>query len=60
MTYQDAKRLLPAGAYISSTFGYPGEEGYSEFWRSADGASRWEISRRWPWESEGWVVRKVD
>ena len=42
-TYQDARDQLPAGAQVSSTFGYPGEGGYREYWRMPDG-SRWTIS----------------
>ena len=27
-----------AGAQVSSTFGYPGEGGYREYWRMPDGS----------------------
>ena len=43
MTYQQATGTLPKGAKWSSSFGYPGEGGYSEFWRTSDG-KRFEIS----------------
>lgn len=42
MKYQQAIDQLPPGAKWSSSFGYPGEGGYSEFWR-ADG-KRFEVS----------------
>ena len=37
MTQQQASAQLPADAKWSSSFGYPGEERYSEYWRDAAG-----------------------
>ena len=37
MTYQQATDTLPPGSKWSSSFGYPGDGGYCEFWRTADG-----------------------
>jgi hypothetical protein len=33
MTQQQASALLPTDAVWSCSFGYPGEERYSEYWR---------------------------
>ena len=35
-TYDAASALLPAGAEWSSSFGNPGEGGYTEFWRTGN------------------------
>ena len=35
MTEQEARARLPADAKWSSSFGYPGEERYVEYWRDA-------------------------
>jgi hypothetical protein len=43
MAYGDARAAISADAIWSSSFGNPGEGGYSEYWRAADGA-RWVIS----------------
>ncbi len=43
MTYNEALRTLPADAKWSSSFGYPGEGGYTEFHRTPDG-KRFEIA----------------
>ncbi len=43
MTYGEALAALPHGAAWSASFGYPGEGGYSEYWRTPDGR-RFEIS----------------
>lgn len=37
MTQTQAYDTLPAGAKWSSSFGNPGEGGYTEFWRTAEG-----------------------
>jgi predicted glycosyl hydrolase (DUF1957 family) len=42
VTYDEALKLLPAGAVWSSSFGYPGEGGYTEFHRLPSG-ERWRI-----------------
>jgi len=34
MTYQQATAKLPTDAKWSSSFGNPGEGGYTEFWRT--------------------------
>ena len=41
-TYSEARNALPADAKWSCSFGYPGEGGYSEYWR-VDG-KRFEVS----------------
>lgn len=41
--YADAAAQLPQGALWSSSFGYAGESGFTEFWRLPDG-SRYVIS----------------
>lgn len=38
-TYAEAKATLPKEAKISSTFGYPADDNYSEAWR-VDGWTR--------------------
>lgn len=43
MTYQQAVATLPADAKWSSSFGYPGQGGYSEYHRTPDG-QRFEIA----------------
>ncbi len=35
--YLSAKNSLPEGSVIGSTFGYPGEGGYTEFWETPGG-----------------------
>lgn len=47
LTYFDAAAQLPADAKWSSTFGNPGDGGYTEYWRQPDG-TRWIISNG-PW-----------
>lgn len=48
MTYDQARSAIPANAKSSATFGYPGEGGYSEYWRTPDGKV-FEISNG-PWD----------
>ena len=43
MTYQQATNKLPEGSKWSSSFGYPGEGGYCDFWRDRDG-KRYQVS----------------
>lgn len=43
MTYEQALAAMPEGFEWSSSFGYPGEGGYTEFWRNAAG-TRWTVS----------------
>lgn len=42
-TYAEACDRVPPDAVWSSSFGYPGEGGYAEFWRTPDG-QRWTIT----------------
>lgn len=55
MTYQAAINSIPADAKWSSSFGYPGEDNYSEFWRDTKN-TRYEISRKDSYETAGWSV----
>lgn len=61
-TYATARAGLPGGAVWSSSFGYPGEGGYVEYWRLPTG-ERWTISNGpWhlcSWEFE-WRCQKVE
>lgn len=43
MKYNEVIAKMPASASLSSTFGNPGEGGYSEIWRAPDGR-RWMVS----------------
>ena len=43
MTYQDILNRLPDDAYLSSSFGYQGQGGYSEIHRTPEGR-RWMIN----------------
>ncbi len=45
MTKAQAYRALPMNAELSSSFGYPGQDVYDEFWRTPDG-SRYLITKR--------------
>lgn len=36
MTYIEALKALPRGAKWSSSFGFPGDACYSEYWRTTD------------------------
>lgn len=61
MTYAEALAKLPEDATISTTFGYPGEGGYSEFHRRPDGR-RYEITNG-PYYARKpfvWEMRVVD
>ena len=53
MTEQEARARLPAGAKWSSSFGYPGEERYTEYWRSE--ADRYVIQK----DGSRWSTEKV-
>jgi hypothetical protein len=44
MTYDQAIGTLPPDAKWSCSFGNPGEDGYSEFWRDRDG-QRFEVKK---------------
>lgn len=57
-TQSDAYAQLPKDAVWSSSFGYPGEGGFNEFWRQPDG-TRWLIENG-PWDGLGrnWTCRK--
>lgn len=60
-SYARARLQIPSNARWSSTFGNPGDGGWSEFWRQPDG-QRWEISNG-PWDAVQpfeWTVRKVE
>ncbi len=61
-SYIEAVESLPADAVWSSTFGNPGEGGFTEYWRQPDG-TRWTISNG-PWhliECEfDWHCQKVE
>lgn len=46
-SYDAAHATLPEGARWSSSFGYPGEGNYDEFWRTDDGR-RFRITNREP------------
>jgi hypothetical protein len=37
MTYEQALNTIPSDRKWSSSFGNPGEGGYVEYWRTADG-----------------------
>jgi hypothetical protein len=43
MNASEAYAMLPAGAQWSSSFGYPGEGGYTEYHRTPDG-QLWQIT----------------
>lgn len=61
-TYADARAQLPADVARSSSFGFPGEGGYVEYWRLPNG-ERWTISNgphdALPWAFE-WRCEKVE
>ena len=42
MTLDQACDTLPAGSVWSSSFGFPYDRGYTEFWRAPDG-TRYQI-----------------
>jgi len=44
-TVYAARQGLPAYVWLSSTFGFIGEDHYSEYWHHDDGR-RWEIIKR--------------
>lgn len=57
MTSQEAYAQLPAAAKWSSSFGNPGEGGFTEFYRTPDG-KRFEIGNsRW---GDEWFIREVE
>lgn len=60
MTYTAARKLIPEDAELSSTFGYPSEGGYTEFWRRADG-DRWMVSNGTYLDTAPftWICQKV-
>lgn len=55
-SYAEAAALLPAGAVWSSSFGNPGEGGYTEYHRTS--AGRWRISNG-PYDAVGPLVWDV-
>lgn len=57
MTYQAAIASIPADSEWSCSFGYPGEDNYSEFWRDT-GNNRYQISRKDSYETAGWSVAR--
>lgn len=61
-TLSDAQTSLPADVKLSCTFGYPGEGGFTAFYRRDDGA-RWTI-KNGPWNDiapdRSWTVERVD
>lgn len=62
MTYKQAADMLPVDAKWSSSFGYPGEGGYTEFHRTPDGRryiisnGQWSASAPFSWSCD--VVRE--
>lgn len=58
-SYSEAAAQLPADAKWSSSFGYPGEGGYSEYHRDHDG-NRYVIQNG-PWDAGGneWTMKAV-
>ncbi len=57
MTYTEAYDALPKDAKWSSSFGYPGQGGFTEYWRQPDG-TQW-IVKNGPWNGpEVWTVEK--
>jgi len=59
MTMTEAYDRLPQNARRSSSFGYPGEGGYSEYHRTPDG-ERWVIENG-PWNGPAnWTCTKLD
>lgn len=61
-TYRDALAQLPADAVWSSSFGNPGEGGYTEYHRTPSG-ERWVVSNGpyhlQPWEFN-WHAQKIE
>lgn len=61
MSYNDALDLLPYDALWSSCFGYPGQGGYVEYYRTKDG-TRYVVSNG-AWDEIKpfvWTVKKVN
>lgn len=60
MSYQQAIDTLPAGAKWSNSFGYPGEGGYCEYWRTPDG-KRYQVSNGeyWRFAKFVWTVKEA-
>ena len=58
MSRNEAYSLLPADAKWSCSFGYPGEGGFTEYYRDAKG-ERWVI-KNGPWSGFGdeWSCEK--
>ncbi len=57
MTYDECVATLPTGAAWSSSFGYPADHGYCEYWRTLSG-ERWLIANdRDPGSPFTWHVR---
>lgn len=59
MARNDAYAMLPADAAWSCSFGYPGEGGFNEYYRTASG-ERWIISNG-PWDAFplDWQCKRV-
>lgn len=64
MTFLEARKSLPAFARWSSSFGNPGEGGYTEYWRvrRGDHTERYEISNGSWMEREPfmWSLRRLE
>jgi hypothetical protein len=56
MTYQAAIASIPAGSTWSCSFGYPGEDNYSEFWRDPHN-NRYELIKRNAYNNTWTIVR---
>lgn len=60
MTNAEARAAIPADATWSSSFGNPGEGGFTEYFRQADG-TRWVLANG-PWnaiEPFNWTVQNM-
>ncbi len=57
VNYAEARALLPPEAFLSSTFGYPGVPGCSEYYRTADGTVYELTNEKWPGSARLWSVR---
>lgn len=59
MTVEQAYDALPSDAKWSCSFGYPGEGGFTEFWRTPNG-DRWVVTNGKSSINLEWQCRKVD
>jgi hypothetical protein len=56
MDQHEAYAALPIGVEWSSSFGYPGEDGFCEIWRNPHTGTRFEVRRV---SREQWEVKEL-